>query len=448
MRTGYNQDKPKAKVFNNGDTIIFIGNSITRAGYYISDIYLFYQTRYPNDTIIIYNAGISGGKASGAIKRLNKDVLLRNPGYATIMFGMNDIGYEELYQEGLEITQEIINKRRELIDEYKDNLSKLSTALNEEGVNIIYFTPTIYDETAESDHLNMVGKNKALYECKQIVETEAMKNKCHTVDFYSVLDSINKMIQKESPSSSVVGKDRVHPEKMGHFIMAYTFLKSQKINPYVSKSVVNAKTMKIEESINCNISPPKKNGNSLIFSVLEKSLPYPISKNHEGLKYVPFIDEMNKEELFVKGLQKGTYQLKIDETIIDTFTHDDLQKGINLAYYEITPQHQQALLVKDLNEQRRYIESERLRALALYDHGWFWIEYQENITNLSSFFNKNLEPYIGKDNYPYLRMQADNYMLFKPHENLLKQKVEDLIKSIYHANKPFTHKYTIKSLPE
>ena len=78
------------------------------------------------------------------------------------------------------------------------------------------------------------------------------------------------------------------------------------------------------------------------------------------------MDDLSNERLTVRGLQ-GRYELRIDDTLIDTLTAMQLTQGVNLATYTHTPQYQQALTVMALNERRWEIE----RGLREYA----WVQY-------------------------------------------------------------------------
>ena len=53
----------------NGDTLVFLGDSITHQVLYTQYVEDYYYTRYPNRRIRFHNAGVSGG--IGAIETLD-----------------------------------------------------------------------------------------------------------------------------------------------------------------------------------------------------------------------------------------------------------------------------------------------------------------------------------------------------------------------------------------
>ena len=67
-----------APIIQDGDRVVFLGDSITHGGSYICWAQAFYELRTPMN-VRFYNAGISGDTAAGGISRLKKDVLDRNP---------------------------------------------------------------------------------------------------------------------------------------------------------------------------------------------------------------------------------------------------------------------------------------------------------------------------------------------------------------------------------
>jgi hypothetical protein len=66
----------------NGDTFVFIGNSITHQCLYTQYVEDYYYTRYPNKRITFHNAGVSGDVAADVLNRFDNSFL---PGNITVM---------------------------------------------------------------------------------------------------------------------------------------------------------------------------------------------------------------------------------------------------------------------------------------------------------------------------------------------------------------------------
>src|SRR5438093_7976075 len=79
-----------------GDTVVFLGDSITAARTYGKIIENYTLLRYPARKVHFINAGWGGDTAAGGLKRLQRDVFDRGPRGATLLtvaYGINDIGW-------------------------------------------------------------------------------------------------------------------------------------------------------------------------------------------------------------------------------------------------------------------------------------------------------------------------------------------------------------------
>lgn len=337
--------------FRDGDVVCFIGDSITRGGWYHSFIAQYYAVRFPDLKLTTYNCGKSGDNAVGTLDRLPWDALQHQPTVAVVMLGMNDatIGPSQ--------------------DRPIANLEKLIIALRQAGCRVIQIGPSIYDQTADLPAKANVGKNDALAEYARRVRETAARRGNDFVDFYEPMQRINVERQRADRSYTLVGADRVHPGEPGHFVMAYEFLKAQGLPRDVSRIVIDAGTGKVVEQTNCKIEAPTIASDQVKFACTEQTLPFvPTKDARPALQLVPFQDELNRETLTVTGLCEGTYELRIDDTVVGEYAHDVLARGIDLAANPLTPQYQQSEKITAANARRHSIESVNLRGVALV-HG-------------------------------------------------------------------------------
>jgi lysophospholipase L1-like esterase len=89
-----------------GDTIVFLGDSITHQCMYTQYVEDFFLTRYPDRTIHFHNAGVSGDKAADAKRRFEDDVAAMHPKFVTVLLGMNDGQYKDFNPEILDTYQQ------------------------------------------------------------------------------------------------------------------------------------------------------------------------------------------------------------------------------------------------------------------------------------------------------------------------------------------------------
>ena len=211
-----------SKIFENGNTICLLGDSITHGGQFHEFLQLYYATRYPNLKLTFINCGIAGDNAEGMIYRLDKDVLIHEPSHVFLMTGMNDV-IRTLYFEG-KASDEIIEKREIALFEYKKNTDVLAEKFEASEITPIYLTPSIYDQYSKIEKENNLGCNDALIECSDHIKSIAYQYDATVVDLNTPMKNIMERELQNDSLFTIVGKDRVHPETTGHFIMFYEIL--------------------------------------------------------------------------------------------------------------------------------------------------------------------------------------------------------------------------------
>jgi len=155
------------------------------------------------------------------------------------------------------------------------------------------------------------------------------------------------------------------------------------------------------------------------------------------LKLVPFTKEFNQELLTVKNLKDGEYDLLIDGERMKSFTAAQLSSGINLAEIPTTPQYQQAIQIRELNEERWDIE----RRIRMY----VWVEYdflkdKKLLHNDSNAALDSVKKYSAKN--IFLNGNKDTYTRarYASLRDAWQQEMNVLINKIYAINKPVVHK--------
>ncbi|MDR0824044.1 MAG: SGNH/GDSL hydrolase family protein [Prevotella sp.] len=432
--------------FKDKDRVAFLGNSITDGGHYHSYIWLYYMTRFPDMRLTIYNAGVGGDRAIDMVRRLDGDVFSRNPTVLLTTFGMNDTGYFEYNGDQPEKFAD--EKVKESYDAYVQMEARFKNLVN---TRIVLMGSSPFDENAVIERNKpFKNKNKAMLRIVDFQRESARNNGWEFFDFNQPMTDINTQFQKDDPKFTLCGTDRIHPDNDGHMVMAYLFLKAQ---GFVGKEVadinVDAAKASVISSSNCEITDLKKTPTSVSFNYLANSLPYPMDtiargwgfkkSQSEAVKIVPFIDDMNKEMLTVKGL-KGKYKLIIDTEEIGVWSAADLEKGINLALLTNTPQYQQALRVMFLNEERWELER-RFRDFA-------WVQYNffqtRGITNLNTREAiELLDKYKSKDGWLNGRRDLFSKAMFPEVRKVWQDELDMYLSAIYDVNTPVQRKITL-----
>jgi hypothetical protein len=437
----------KIAPFKAGDRIAFVGNSITDGGHYHSYIWLYYMTHYPNQRITCYNAGIGGDAIGQIADRFDADVLAKKPNILTLTWGMNDTGYFEWYRND---AQDFIDKR--LVGSYATYAALEDKLKKRPEIRKILIGGSPYDETTKFTMKNIYPhKSEALAKVIDHQQESAKKNGWGFVDFFHPMDAINKREQLKDSTFSLTPGDRIHPDNNGHLVMAYLFLKAQGLSNNVVADVnINAANKTVSKAVNCSILNLVSTSKSLSFNYLAKSLPYPldtiprgwgnIKKQSDALKVVPFNDEFNREVLAVNRLSAGRYDLLIDGERMGSWSAAEFANGINLAEISITPQYQQAIQIRELNEERWEIER-RLR-------NYMWMEYdflkgKGLLYKDSNAAMDTIKKYAVKD--IFVNGNKDNYTRarYKAVRDAWQKEMNVLTDQIYAINKPQTHRIQI-----
>ncbi|PWJ57745.1 lysophospholipase L1-like esterase [Dyadobacter jejuensis] len=441
----FSQNKTEP-IFKDGDTVCFVGNSITNNALFYNYINLFYATRYPERKVKFVNCGISGDVTQGILNRMDSDILVHNPSWSVLMIGMNDVS-RSLYAKSRQNEPGIKEKQAQALDKYRKNLELVVARLLENGRKVIIENPTIYDQTGDLPTENFFGVNEALRKCADYGEELAKKYQLPTVDYWTTLLEVNKKVQEKDKTATIIGNDRVHPGSPGHLIMAYEFLKSTGASPYVSKMVVHKKAAKRNSnSLNCTIENVAYSKNGLQFEAKEEALPFPVGQDAlAALSLVPFTDRLNQEILQVEDLATGEYDLLIDQVLVGTYPSQELKKGVNLALENKTPQYQRAAKIRDLYAEYRRNQLKYRNIVSIEIHhltdSLKTAPMDQREAALTKRLNDKYEE--GTGTYQYHKSQYKSYLENKLNESTIKAALTDLVTEVYASNKPVTHTYEL-----
>ena len=125
--------------FRNGDTIAFLGDSITQAGSYDDGYIRLFEKVILNlgiEQYTFFERGVGGNTSADMLARVDKDVVAYHPTWTTYSAGVNDICY---------------TGKTQTLDQYKANVTATFDKLDACGTKVIVFTTTpISEQTGES----------------------------------------------------------------------------------------------------------------------------------------------------------------------------------------------------------------------------------------------------------------------------------------------------------
>ena len=438
-----------AEPYRDGDVVVFFGDSITHGGIYHAYVADYYRTRFPEAKIRFVNSGIGGDTAAGAYKRIPEDVAEYAPTHVAFHFGMNDISRGSYRPES---TAQTLTARERAQDGYRKNLRKLIDGVRAAVPNakFTYLTPTPYDDTAIVTNApksgwasyNNVGCNTGLSLMAGYVIASAQADKAEYVDWFSVLNGFVLRHQKTNPHFSIVRPDRVHPEELGHAIMAWEILKRQGAPALVSAVTVDAATARAGVCANATVTDVVRTADGIAFTLHAKALPFPVHA-----KALPYVAEfgvekdLNRETLTVKGLAEGTYALKIDGDEVGRYSAAELAKGVSLGFNPKTPQYRQAQAVANRNAELRSRE-----AVLRNHHSARWCYFNRapvnDIAAFRAWYDKDVQN-GGKEANSYFGRFVPGYLEYWPKYREVRSALWKDQDAVRQLAKPVPHAYEV-----
>ena len=200
-----------AEPLKKGDRIVFLGDSITQAGAapggYVTLVKEALAKRKPDLGVEVIGAGISGHKVPDLEKRLQKDVLDKQPTVVVIYIGINDVWHS-------------INNRGTPKDEYAAGLRRLVGKIQAAGARVILCTPSVIGEKTDGSN----PLDKMLDEYCQLSREAAKETKSQLVDLHEAFADYLKQHNGENAEKGVLTSDGVHLNPAGNRFVAEQML--------------------------------------------------------------------------------------------------------------------------------------------------------------------------------------------------------------------------------
>ncbi len=338
-----------------GDTLVFLGDSITHQCLYTQYVEDYFYTRMPKVRIHFHNAGVGGDRAKDALNRFDDDVAAFKPKYVTILLGMNDGAYRGFDQQ--------------TFDTYQADMTALLDKIAALGATAIPMTPTMFDSRAkkmkgDNGEPRNTYYNGVLSLYGSWLREQSLNRGLGFVDMWSPLNNLTLEKRKQDANWTMIG-DAVHPGAVGQTVMAAAIINDAVPKTVVSQTTIIADAAKPTSSAaNAKVSDLQVSAGKVSFTLLANSLPWVLPPDTAEGQALTHIGHRNgNEKLTVRQLPVGKYEVKIDGTPIGQFTDAQLSTGVELEGNDKTPQFQQALKVALLNKQRNDTAYQKIRGL-------------------------------------------------------------------------------------
>ncbi len=403
-----------------GDTLVFLGDSITHQCLYTQYVEDYFYTRFPQRRIRFYNAGVSGDKAGDALARFEEDVKAQQPDYVTVLLGMNDGTYRHF--------------DRETFDRYETDMTTVIEKIGEAQATAILMGPSMYDARVSMERPpRWVADDPA--QVKQVTgyysavlafygawcRDQATHRGLGYVDMQGPMEQLTRAQRITEPGFTMI-PDAVHPDANGQAVMAFCLLEQMRAQRQVT--AVTARRVRGKWRVTSGtgeISDVSGDDDRLTFSFHASALPWVVPPEAaQGFAMTKAGHKLSNERLVVSGLAPGRYDLLIDGTKVGTYPYTQLGAKIELQANSATPQYQQALAVAKLNQERNEKAIHPLRNT--------WAQLRNKFTRPGK---------IGTDEYAEYRVSFDKEI------TQLNRLAVDYEEKIYQANQPQTRTYEI-----
>jgi len=354
-----------------GDTVVFLGDSITAARTYGKIIENYTLLRFPERKVHFFNMGKGGETAEGVVPRLDRDVFSLKPTVLTVTYGINDIGWGMKADE--EHRQAYLKGIRTIVEECRRR-----------GVRVYICSAAVTSadtNKSENDFLqSMCDEGMALSRSLggSAIDVQRTMRECQKKVW-----AANEKTTKPKERASLHADDGVHLNDYGQIAMAFAILKGLGAPAEVSSATIDGGQGCLIASDGCSISRARKSGDTLEFVRLDKGLP--INLGLIGIlsyRFVPIPDELNRYLLTVRDLREGRYEVVADGRLVGKYSNRELAAGVNLgsatpdAWEPGGPWDSQATVLRSLTDAR----SEMLMAVRL---GGFYLPDKAQLESIA-----------------------------------------------------------------
>jgi lysophospholipase L1-like esterase len=413
---------------NQGDTLVFLGDSITHQCLYTQYVEDYFYTRYPDRRVHFHNAGVSGDRCADAIIRFDADVAAYKPKYVTILLGMNDGGYQSFHQK--------------TFDTYEKDVLAVVERIRGAGANPILMTPTMFDSNAARARSKDNESRNRYYNATLAYYGALLRELAFTanygfVDMYGPLNQLTIRQRRVDPKFTFI-TDAVHPDAPGQVVMAVAILADVDASRLVSsiEIAIDAAGYPQVAAQNGKLIGIEFDGRKLGFSFHSAALPWVLPKEAEpGFRLTRAGHRLTRETIRVVGLNPGSYALTIDGRIVGAYSHSDLAKGVELQENQQTPQYRQALAVAMLNKERNEKAVRPLRDLWLAKKLHRVVEARVKTAPNDKKAAAQVEQLAGK-------LKSFNAQVAE-----LQAQAKGFADRIYASNRPKEHRYELLPTP-
>ena len=203
----------------NGDSVVFIGDTMTDISGYADLVENFVRIRYPQLDVRFFTSGWRDETATQGLARVDRDVLSLDPKptVAIVQYGMYDAGLRAFEQPRL--------------DEYKKSLDEIVGKLKAAGCRTWVVTPLSVDEDMDrTKRLGDANYNEVLARYADAADGVARKHGAQVLDFFKITTA-TRIKEREHNRRFAYSRNGYTPDYVAATLLATELLKAWKAEP-------------------------------------------------------------------------------------------------------------------------------------------------------------------------------------------------------------------------
>lgn len=216
-----------------GKRVLWLGDSITAKGQYVSFVEYFLEKRLPDQKVDLISIGLGSETTSGLSEkghpfrrpcvheRLQRALEAVKPAVVVACYGMNDGIYHPQSPERMQA--------------FQDGVKKLIAAAKASGAEVILLTPPPFDslghKNAQKEGAKVYGYMKPFEAYDSVLgdyaqwELSLKEPGVFVIDLHTPMNEYIQAQRKSTPGFKFAA-DGIHPNADGHLLMARTILKA------------------------------------------------------------------------------------------------------------------------------------------------------------------------------------------------------------------------------
>jgi lysophospholipase L1-like esterase len=217
------------------ERVLILGDSITQAGDYVSFMEYYLNKNQPEENFDLISIGLSSETASGLSEkahpfprpciheRIQRALDTIKPSLVFVCYGMNDGIYAP--------------QSKERFDAYKKGIISLQEKIEASGAKVIFLTPPLFDIAKKSKSARQLGADDYSYKNPYTDYNEVLRDYGQWLmetSSHPVIDLNTPMLRmtelgRKNNNLFHLTKDGIHPNELGHLLIAQSILTKLKI---------------------------------------------------------------------------------------------------------------------------------------------------------------------------------------------------------------------------